>query len=851
MKNASKVVWAGVATMGVAGVSLAGPGSAPETFDETVPDCLVSQAGLAHRALGELVFQGLPSEQQALIAAAGAIGPRADAPAGLGVLVERAGERDWGDAASWIDEDTIAIMRPEHVEMFRSWAAIAAAGGDVPHMCLAPDTDPKVAEAFHAFFEGIRGGEERYQYGTRWSRTALSGNGLSQGDPTTITYSYAPDGTTIPNLFGNPSNSNLQGWLNGLYGSQVWPGLFDQVFARWSFLTGLDYVYEPNDDGRAFSSATTSQGEAGVRGDVRIGATNLDGGGGVLAFNYFPNYGDMVIDSNDSFFNSTTQNYRRFKNTVSHEHGHGIGAEHVCPTNGTKLMEPFINLNFVGPQLDDILFGQRGYGDPLENNDTQATGTDLGALNDGASASYNDISIDDNDDNDYFVFTTSQPVEITVSLTPSASSFIQGPQNSNGSCSPGTQTNYQTVHDLSIEFLDASGNSLGVFNNSAAGVVETASIELFDSGAYAIRVFGDNTNNIQLYDLDVSSVLTLEPLGIDFVTVPNLEIDPDSAPVVGVLLTLGDDSIVGDPELFYSVDGAPEASVTMTDLGAGAYEGLLPVIPCGSVVTYRVVAEGDLAGVVELGPNTSVASLGVARVVTASDDFETDQGWSVSGTIASSFFGLWERGVPSSNTANTPPADADGSGSAWVTGNVDGLSHVSGGTTILTSPAFDLSATANPELKLATWFDDDQGLNPGANVLLLEISDDGGLNWQTLDVLGPNNADSVGGWIDRSYRVRDFVGLTNAVRVRAVASDANGSNLYEAGIDAFAIEDVDCDAGDCPADITGDGVLDNGDIGAFVTAFLAGDPSTDFTGDGVLDNGDIGAFVVAFLAGCP
>ncbi|MFT5424808.1 MAG: hypothetical protein ACI89L_002610 [Phycisphaerales bacterium] len=54
----------------------------------------------------------------------------------------------------------------------------------------------------------------------------------------------------------------------------------------------------------------------------------------------------------------------------------------------------------------------------------------------------------------------------------------------------------------------------------------------------------------------------------------------------------------------------------------------------------------------------------------------------------------------------------------------------------------------------------------------------------------------------------------------------------------------------CPIDLNGDGVVDNGDIGAFVTAFLSGDPSADFTGDGVLDNGDIGAFVTLFLAGC-
>ncbi|MFG0306961.1 MAG: GC-type dockerin domain-anchored protein [Phycisphaerales bacterium JB040] len=54
----------------------------------------------------------------------------------------------------------------------------------------------------------------------------------------------------------------------------------------------------------------------------------------------------------------------------------------------------------------------------------------------------------------------------------------------------------------------------------------------------------------------------------------------------------------------------------------------------------------------------------------------------------------------------------------------------------------------------------------------------------------------------------------------------------------------------CPGDVNRDGVLDNGDIGAFVQAFLAGDLAVDFAPDGVLDNGDISAFVVVFLAGC-
>jgi len=64
------------------------------------------------------------------------------------------------------------------------------------------------------------------------------------------------------------------------------------------------------------------------------------------------------------------------------------------------------------------------------------------------------------------------------------------------------------------------------------------------------------------------------------------------------------------------------------------------------------------------------------------------------------------------------------------------------------------------------------------------------------------------------------------------------------GVFLFDIEDP------CAPDVNNDGVLDNGDIGAFVALFLAGDPAADFTGDGILDNGDIGAFVAAFLAGC-
>ena len=57
-------------------------------------------------------------------------------------------------------------------------------------------------------------------------------------------------------------------------------------------------------------------------------------------------------------------------------------------------------------------------------------------------------------------------------------------------------------------------------------------------------------------------------------------------------------------------------------------------------------------------------------------------------------------------------------------------------------------------------------------------------------------------------------------------------------------------ANPCPADLNADGVVDNGDIGAFINLFLGNNPVADFNGDGILDNGDISAFIAAFLAGC-
>tara|TARA_R110002072_G_scaffold42064_10_gene117873 strand:- start:2369 stop:3616 length:1248 start_codon:yes stop_codon:yes gene_type:complete len=55
----------------------------------------------------------------------------------------------------------------------------------------------------------------------------------------------------------------------------------------------------------------------------------------------------------------------------------------------------------------------------------------------------------------------------------------------------------------------------------------------------------------------------------------------------------------------------------------------------------------------------------------------------------------------------------------------------------------------------------------------------------------------------------------------------------------------------CPADLTGDGVLDFFDVSDFLDAFAAQDPAADFTNDGLFDFFDVSDFLDAFGAGCP
>ncbi len=480
----------------------------------TFPDAIASHTELDMQDIARSMINSLHPDQQLLIAAQGGIGSdalnldttldttrnfertaRTDIPAGM-------------SAAEFLDlllsDDVRSKLTDEHLFVLNNIAELIDQGTQVPYMCFAPGTSSEYAWAINEMLDyqyvAAKGEDSRYQQSNRWSRTAIDGSGLTQGDPTNITYSFAPDGSFIPNSGLGSGSSTLFAWLDAKYGdTATWQALFHSVFDRWEELTGVTYTWEPNDDGRNMSS---SLGIVGVRGDVRIFAFNypFDGNNGVLAYNFFPNDGDMAIDAFDSFYNNTGNNSIRLRNVVSHEHGHGLGMAHVCPATATKLMEPFVSTSYDGPQLDDILNGQRHYGDPLEPNDTIADATDLGTYADTGIVAVPEASIDDNNDMDFFKVTTTERAQILFVIAPNAGQYNQGPQTT--SCNTGASTNYNAMHDLKVEMYAITDlfNPVAVADDNGAGTGETLTYEAENPGEYLIIISPvTSTNNIQRY----------------------------------------------------------------------------------------------------------------------------------------------------------------------------------------------------------------------------------------------------------------------------------------------------------------------------------------------------------------
>lgn len=384
---------------------------------------------------------------------------------------------------------------------------------------LSPFEDAQQVDAFVDKLEV--GANPRYQILNRITTTATDGPGLVNLQQITVTYSFVPDGTFVPGDAGAGSvdgPSTLISVMNSSFGGESeWKPIFAQAFGRIGELTGISYV-EVTDDGAPLHTSPGSNTPGSTRGDVRISMRPFAGGGGVLAYNYFPNNMDMVIDSHDiGLWTNFTNSYRTFRNMLMHEHGHGTGYLHMDPAppaagGNTKLLEPFLSTSFDGPQEADIRGWQIQYGDGNEPNESPATATPLGLLNPPLAngsvpnpKSFTNNSLENGFQEDYFSFTIPQPNQLLeILITPAGTSYSQGPQGGATSVVQGNR-----ILDLRYRLI-APDMTTVLIDDNQGGLGDPESEFNFDlgptgAGDYFLHIFSnDTTMDIQRYNILLS-----------------------------------------------------------------------------------------------------------------------------------------------------------------------------------------------------------------------------------------------------------------------------------------------------------------------------------------------------------
>jgi hypothetical protein len=353
-----------------------------------------------------------------------------------------------------------------------------------------------------------------------------------------LTYSFPDDqvtwGVSASGFATGPNilNANLLSTFGDLDRGREY---VRQALASWRLHAGVRYT-EVADDNSAMSQLV---GRSILRGDIRIGAISISSS--ILAYNAYPlgsgstslSGGDMCLNANyflPAYFNNAGNEYRYLRNTVAHEHGHGLGLRHTVPCDTTKIMEPQVGGLINGIQIDDIRGGQRNYGDRFSGNNSLNNAVQLGSLTTPSLKSVHLTSVSTNSFNghnfsylDWYSFTISSPQPVVISAEPYGGQYSTAPQSTSGGCtgSPMIDIDAQATALLRVELRSPTNTLLQFANAPARGSNATLNAGTLNAGTYYIQVRDVNNvdiaNNqrVQLYDLKVRiASATASPLAM-------------------------------------------------------------------------------------------------------------------------------------------------------------------------------------------------------------------------------------------------------------------------------------------------------------------------------------------------
>jgi aminopeptidase S len=276
-----------------------------------------------------------------------------------------------------------------------------------------------------------------------------------------------------------------------------------------------------------------------------------------------------------------------------------------------------------------------------------------------------------------------------------------------------------------------------------------------------------------------------------------------------------------------------------------------PATTCGENVAWSVeafISDGTSVKYPAAGTNVALSATGVD--IAASDACETAAGWVVGLAGDNATAGLWVNADPVASGAQ-PEDDHSANGTrCWITANGAvgagvGTADVDGGTTTLTSPAYSLGTLSDPYVSYFRWYSNNQGSNPNSDSMPIQISGNGGTTWVQLELVTEN----AGAWVERKFRVLDFVTPTaNTIKLRFIARDLGLGSVVEAGVDDVAITEVACPSA-IEGDLDGDGLVGAADIAVLLLDFgPCGGCASDLDQSGAVDSGDIAFLLLLFTS---